>query len=105
MKVKCTRDTPNSKRINQLILNKVYDVSLNSSGGSYVIDGEEWNINRFVVINDDDYEPVPVTLKSPTRASDNEVDSQELMDFFSRPSPGECKCRVPKDKCPYHKDT
>ena len=46
-----------------------------------------------------------VTLKSPTRASNNLEESQELMDFFSRPQPGNCKCGGPKAKCPYHGDT
>lgn len=106
MKVRCIRDTPNARRIHQLILNKIYEVTLNDTGGSYVILGEEWNVNRFEKLkdNDGDYEVPPVTIKSPTRGNNNEVDSQELMDFFSRPQPGNCKCGGPKAKCPYHKD-
>ena len=105
-KIRCIKADYNAARHHQLVLNKIYDAVTTSNGRSYVIDGEEWNGNRFEIVKeDDDYEPVPVTLKSPTRASNNLEESQELMEFFSRPQPGNCKCGGPKAKCPYHGDT
>lgn len=89
----------------QLVLGQVYE-AITDEGGRPIIDGRTWGISRFKdVTNDEDYEPVPVTLKSPSRAANNHEESQELMDFFSRPQPGNCKCGGPKSECPYHKGT
>lgn len=106
MKVKCIRASLHTPAPFNIVRDQIYEAKPAKGKSFYIVNGREWNVNRFELVEEDgSYEPVPVTLKSPTRTTDNEVDSQELMDFFSRPPLGECKCRVPKDKCPYHKDT
>lgn len=103
IKVKCLDNSPRNHIAGnpQLVLGKVYDAE--ESGYSlYTIEGLEWGRERFAIVTDDDCDPPPVTLKSPARASNNESESQELMDFFSKPQPGNCKCGGPKEKCPYH---
>jgi hypothetical protein len=104
-KFRCVDDSPHNDipGATGLVLNQVYEAETDSLDRP-VIHSVSWAIQRFEMVKDDeDYEPVPITLKSPTRGDNNEVDSQELMDFFSRPQSGNCKCGGSKILCPYHK--
>lgn len=106
IKIKCIDNAPHNREVGRpcLILGKVYVVGPLNDDDLYTIDGLTWGKSRFKVVDNDDYEPAPVTMKSPNRGNNNEVDTQEMIDFFSRPQAGNCKCGGPKALCPYHKD-
>lgn len=107
IKIKCIDDDPRNYTPGNptLVMGKVYEVEA-PVDGLYKIDGLTWSAGRFKVVKDDeDCDPTPVTFKATTRSSNNEEESSELMDFFSRPEPGNCKCGGPKALCPYHKGT
>jgi len=52
-----------------------------------------------------DVPTVTANFKPSTGTMNNEVDNQEIIDFFFQPQSGNCKCGVIKQSCIYHKDS